>query len=118
MVTVYDLPSYLRKAFPECADVVAEIEHDDPDASVNLYSYISEAFWWGVFQPSIVNRDWHSIAKCFTAVEDFLASTDSRLRAAAGIRVTPYLLDPTLEDMVSRYAGPYLKADMLRERGI
>jgi hypothetical protein len=51
-------------------------------------------------------------------MEDFLASTDSRLRAAAGIRVTPYLLDPALEDLVFRYAGPYLKADMLRARGV
>lgn len=50
-------------------------------------------------------------------MEDFLASEDGDLRDAAGIRVTPYLADPALEELVAAHAGLHLQEDLLRVRG-
>lgn len=46
-----------------------------------------------------------------------LGCPDQMVRDAAGIRVTPYLLNEVLSEVVDLYAGPLLRADMRRERG-
>lgn len=104
--------------FPESAEQVAEVERKWPgDQSVNTYTYMSEVFWWGIFQPGIANQDRERLVKCFRAMEDFLASEDSDLRDAARIRVTPYPADPVLGELVAAHAGLHLQEDLLRVRG-
>lgn len=118
MITSEGLPDYLRTAFPESADQVADVERTWPgDQGVNTYTYLSEVFWWGIFQPSLARQERARLVKCFRAMEDFLASPDDDLRDAAGIRVTPYLADPALEELVTEHAGPHLNEDLLRVRG-
>lgn len=115
MITSGGLRDYLRRVFPEIAEQVAEVERQWPgDQSVNTYTYMSEVFWWGIFQPSIANQDREQRVKCFRAMEDFLASEDGDLRDAAGIRVTPYLADPVLDELVAAHAGLHLRRDLLR----
>ena len=118
MTTSKGLRDYLRRVFPENAEQVAEVEREWPgEQGVNTYTYISEVFWWGIFQPGIANQDREQVVKCFRAMEDFLASEDSDLRDAAGIRVTPYLADPALEELVAAHAGLHLQEDLLRVGG-
>lgn len=116
---VSGLPALLADWFPESAGDVARIcaEYSDTPG-LAAYSYVSEVFWWGVFEPALrTQNDEVKVERCFAALEHMLSSPDQQVRDAAGIRVTPYLLKPAWAKIVDRYAGPLTRADMRRAAG-
>lgn len=108
LIRAADLPAFLVDLFPESREVVARIAQEYQDTpGIAAYAYASEAFWWPVFEPALsAATDDATIKKCFDALERMLACPDRAVRDAAGIRITPYLLDPVRSDLVRRYSGP------------
>ncbi|WP_432944820.1 hypothetical protein ACQPXM_03915 [Kribbella sp. CA-253562] len=70
-----------------------------------------------MFEPASRSADAATIEKCFEALKQMLACPDANVRDAAGIRVTPWLLNPACTDVVRRFARPVTLMDLRRAAG-
>jgi len=111
-----DLPAYLAGVLPEAVEAVEEVRLDyRDDPAIAAYGYVSLAFWWPVFEPAVKDgTDLGLVGRCFEVLEAMLSCPDQEVRDAAGIRVTPYLVDSRWWSLAGRYAGPATRADLLR----
>jgi hypothetical protein len=67
------------------------------------------------FEPALKSGiDLMTVRRCFVVLEAMLSCPDRDVEDAAGIRVTPYLMDPAWTAMVDRFAGPRTLADLQR----
>lgn len=106
------LVDYLSRRFPERRrDILARANELDRE----LYSVVSELFWWEIFEPALRQSDADQVAASFEVVEDLLTRGSPRIKDAVRIRVTPYLIE--LAGQHDALIGPSLRVDLPRAMG-
>lgn len=100
MVDSKGFRNYVWDTFPESRPLISEIEAEeqeladsrDSEPFVGVYDYVSQVFWWGIFEPALKCDDEALVVRCYGLVEDVLETADHLLAEAVGIRVLPYLI--------------------------
>jgi hypothetical protein len=100
MVDSGSFRDYLWERLPESrpviqqieADATAEAEEYGSEFFVGVYGYVSEVYWWEVFEPALQQDDRALVARCLEVCEAVLSGSDDLLKEAFGIRVLPHLL--------------------------
>lgn len=95
--------------FPEVRPVILNLEADD--SFCTHYTWVSEAFWWPVFEPALREDRRDTLTKCFALTDDMLGG-DEQLQEVTQIRVAEHLL--AWPDAVRSMGGPLLIALLVR----
>jgi hypothetical protein len=91
------------------ADEIADAEEYEREPFLGLYDYVSQVYWWGVFEPALQQGDRVLAARCLEVAETALIGSDDLLKEALGIRVLPHLLSwPTY----TADAGPCVRREL------
>ena len=108
----------LLNEFPEAGVGLEELdrrkreffsEHGE-ELFVGVYDYISEIFWWEVFEPALQRGDDDLIERCARFVEVLLGSSSELIREAVDIRVVSHL---ERWPVVLGFAGSKLRAKLV-----
>ena len=117
MVDSGSFRNYLWEMLPESrpviqqieADATAEAEEYASEFFVGVYGYVSEVYWWEVFEPALQQDDRALVVRCLEVCEAVLRGSDDLLKEAFGIRVLPHLLS---WQNYTKDAGPCLVREL------
>lgn len=112
------LKERLWNEFPEARAGIEELERREREffseygeaLFVGVYDYISEIFWWEVFEPALRRGDDGLIERCTRFAEVLLGSSSELIREAVDIRVVSHL---ERWPVVLGFAGPKLHAKLV-----
>ncbi|MFC5747476.1 hypothetical protein [Actinomadura rugatobispora] len=80
--------SAIKALDQRCAEIASEYGEEP---FVGVYEYISEIFWWEVFEPALKRGERQVVDRCFRIVEILLEKSDNFIREAVLIRVVVHL---------------------------
>lgn len=117
-----DLRNFLWQQLPETRDIIDALEKIEPSDGeeegvapyVGLYEYISEAFWWGVFEPALRQANTELISRYYGITEHLLEHSTDLVREGVEIRVISYLASCTQSQT---YAGRRTREAIARANG-
>lgn len=99
MVDYKGFRNYLWATFPESHSLILEIEAEERELAeaqgsepfMSVYDYVSQVFWWEIFEPALKRDDEALVVRCYGLVEDVLETADDLLAEAVDIRVLSHL---------------------------
>lgn len=117
MVTAENFREYLWQELPEARESIQRIEAAERldaeecgrESFVGLYDYMSEVYWWSVFEPALQNGEVSTIRRSFDVAEEIMRSQDKFLVEALGIRVLPHLISWSA---YKSFAGERVRAEV------
>lgn len=108
------LRSHFKEAWPALEELERrrreyEEEHHE-EFYLSAYTYVSEVFWWEVFEPALASGNLEPIGRCVKFMELLVGSPDDLVREATDVRITPRLYQWPI---VGQLAGPLLSAKLV-----
>ena len=96
------------------ADEQAELDEHQRPFGLRCWSYLSEIFWWEVFEPALTVGDDELATRCFAVVEELIELGNPDVDEPLDIRVVEHLCHPKRRATVLRLAGPLLRTRLRR----